>query len=204
MKRVKSKLSIAVIAVAAIVLLTGLGAYAYWSVSQQLAGNQLSSGHMSISVLDYQGTALTALQVPNMMPGTGVSTPLKKTYEITSATGNPDVDLAFSVPTVTGNGTLKDNVKIAFALMTGGFNYWLEPSGAVAFTGDTDQLYSAHGYNMSAYAGKSWGDLAGYKNIPDGDTKHIMVYYYLPLDCANDCHDSDATFDMSFELLQSH
>lgn len=205
MKRVKSKLSMVVIAVAAIVLFAGFGASAYWAVTQILAGNQITSGHMSISVYD-MGTpgVITPLDVDGIMPGGSGN----RIFEVESAAGNPLTDLYFGVPTVIGNGTLKDNVMVAFCLMTDPYTYyWLEPAGAVAFAAgseNTDNTYVNHGSIMSAYAEKSWGDLPGYSDLPAGEIRHVKVYYYLPVDCSEDCHDSDVTFDMSFELLQSH
>lgn len=201
MVRIKSKLAVALIAVAAIVLIAGVGAYAYWSAQQSVPGNSLTSGHMGIALTDVAGGAVVPMNVAGIMPGdNNGATPA----EIRVINSNSfTTDLVFKVSNVADTYTLSDNVQLAFLLCTGGtYNYWLTPTGTVNYVADSE--WESQLYDMSAFNGKIWEELPGYVDISGGAFRTVKVYYKLPLDCDSDCHDDTATFDMIFELVQSH
>lgn len=185
----------------AIVLIAATGGYAYWSAQQQVTGNAIGSGTMTIQVTDDAGGAVVPMTVSGITPGdnNGATPAIFKVI-------NPNTfntDLVFRVSNVGDTKNLSENVQVAFLLCTGGaYNYWLTPAGTVNYNADSEWAANAH--YMNEYDGKSWQDLTGYIDIPQNDFRTIKVFYILPLDCASDCHTDVATFDMTFEMMQSH
>lgn len=206
MKRIGNKLTIGAIAIAAIVLIATVGGYAYWSVQKQLTDNQITSGHMAITVLNgIDSSIATSLDVAGIMPGQGN----KKQYAIQSTEGNPNTDLWFKVTNVTDAVSLADNVELAFLLNTDvNYYYWLTPAGAQQHPMSETFVDDPAAYNAffpaSDYDAVIWQGMQGYTNLPALTTRHITVYYRLPVDCADDCHDDTLTFDMDFGLSQYH
>lgn len=195
------------VAIVGFVLLVSIGAYAYWSVNQTVAGNKIASGSMTLKVVDFGEIDVSPINVAGIMPG---DAGLAATWEmqIGSAPAQGD-DLAFAVSGVTDDISLADNVQIAFCLCTGGvYNWWLTPTGPVALGAsnpDDPAVYKANSFKMSDYEGISWANMQGYTGLmPSDDPRHLKIYYYLPEDCASDCHDDSATFNVMVEALQHH
>lgn len=215
----KNRIIAIVAAIGIIAAIAGVG-YAFWSVQQKVTDNAIGTGSMSISLDNGAGQAAAAIDISGLMPGyctdgvtnfagTGVLSPAQ--YRITSAAGNPNVDLSFKVDNVASTKSLKDNVRLAFLLCTGGNAYWLQPGNTtVQFTAgeDSGYMWVSHAFKASDYNGNIWNartlGLTGYSDLPAGAARDIKVYYDLPLDCANDCHSDTLNFDMTFELEQHH
>lgn len=190
-----------------LIAVLGAGAAAWWSAQQTVDGNVIGSGHMGIDM------PITApLAVSGLMPGQNGM----QEYIIQNPATNPAVDIGFTVDNVAGAGTLKDNVKVAFMLCTGPNSaFWLKSDGTAAEWTDGQELGTAwvpFADFLTAYDAVAFNTAllnlaehsADYTNLGAGAERHVKVFYILPENCAADCHDSTATFDMTFELIQHH
>lgn len=191
----KKRMAISILAIFAVCVMIGGGAYAYFSDTESTAGNQFTAATLNLEINDEDPWAIDVFDVTFLKPGDSGYTCLK-----IENTGSTAGTLTIDIPTITDgagttpepeptpdNGEISENLDIVV---------WEDANqDGVVDVGETT-LYIG---KLSAATTGPWS----YGSFGVGATDYISISYSVDTSVANDIMGDTCTFTIEFVLTQS-